>query len=64
VVVVVTGRATEDAVSGAITAGANLVLRKPFELRELRSVVQSIRLDPTGQGLEEVARELESRLVS
>jgi DNA-binding response OmpR family regulator len=56
VVVVVTGRVTEEAVRGALTAGAKMVLRKPFEISDLRTIVHSIQTDPSGELLAEIGR--------
>lgn len=64
VVVVITGRATEESVKGALRAGAKTVLRKPFELSDLRTIVRAIRLDPTGETLREIARECKNIVVN
>ena len=63
-VVVVTGRATEDAVRAAMSAGAKLVLRKPFELSDIRTVVENIRIDPSGSSLAHAARQFSNLLVN
>lgn len=51
ILVVLTGRATEEAVSQARAAGASVVLGKPFELSDLIGIITSVRDDPSGGGL-------------
>lgn len=64
VVVVITGRATEESVKGALRAGAMTVLRKPFELSDLRTIIRAIRTDPTGGTLREIALECKNLMVN
>src|SRR5437867_2258176 len=64
VVVVVTGRATDETVRGALNAGAKMVLRKPFEISDLRTIVHSIRTDPSGEHLDQIARDPRDMVVT
>lgn len=56
VVVMVTGQANEGSVQRGFEDGAAMVIRKPFELHEIKAVLGSLRSDPTGRSLRESAR--------
>jgi len=56
VVVVITGRITAESVKAAIEAGAKMVLPKPFDLAELRAIVDHVRHDPSGESLRRLSR--------
>lgn len=49
--VVITGRLTKESIEAAMSAGAMLVLPKPFEIADLRAVVDCLRRDRSGNSL-------------
>lgn len=51
VMVVLTGGPREESMGEAAASGAAVVLSKPFEIPDLLSIVESVRMDPSGMSL-------------